>query len=263
MMLRFYICCFLLVVVALPVPAQAGPACLPQDSVPEIADNPSHGWLTHEGKDVVKAHFEKIAGNANRHWDGDTLIMACAVGGPPAYDMTAVTVEGGSGGEMADKYSRTYFSNLARNTGHTQQEADVLYNKYAQLHGTYYKQVPDGQGRKVNESDAILKRHEKKLGIQPPAAPASASGDKKQRAAELKKKIDAAKKRGDMNEVMRLAGEAQQMSAPMAAESAAITKQTDQQAWALYESAFPELVQAAFRTRISGFRCPCLQCDMP
>jgi hypothetical protein len=66
-----------------------------------------------------------------------------------------------------------------------------------------------------------------------------------------------------MNEVIRLAGEAQQMSAPMAAESAAITKQTDQQAWALQESAFPELVQAAFRTRISGFRCPCLQCDMP
>lgn len=256
-------CCFLLLVIALPIRTQAGPACLPQDSVPEMADNPTHGWLTHESRDVMKAHFEKIAGNATKRWDGDTLIMSCAVGGPPAYDMTAVTVEGGKGGGMADMYTKTYFSNLAKNSGHTQQEADVLSNKYALLHGSRFREVTSGQGGKIGEDSAILKRHEKKLGIQPLAPPASATEDKKQRVAELKMKIDAAKKRGDMNEVKRLAGEAQLISAPVAAESVALTRQSDQQTWALLESAFPELVEAAFATRISGFRCPCLQCTLP
>ena len=39
--------------------AQSDPPCLPQASVPEMADNPQHGWLSKEGVDAVKAHFEK------------------------------------------------------------------------------------------------------------------------------------------------------------------------------------------------------------
>lgn len=263
MLLRFYICCFLLVVASLPAHAQSDPACLSQDSVPEMADNPSHGWLSREAPEAVKARFEKRADNDKRHWDGDTLVISCAVGGPPAYDMPAVRVEGMGAGVSTATGDKAYYSDLARRTGHTQQEADVLYNKYAQLHGAYFRTVPDGRGSQASEETVILKRHEKQLGIEPPAAPSGPSGDSKQRGAELKKKMEAAKKRGDMNEMMRLAGEAQQLSAPAAAGAAAVMKKTDQQTWSLLESSFPELIQAAYRTRITRLTCPCLQCEWP
>lgn len=257
---RFLGC--LLLVLPLAVSAQSDPPCLPLDSVP-VTPGTSGIWLTHEGGDAVKAHFWKLAGNARKRWDGASLIIACEIGGPPARDMTAVVVESGGANELTAKFTREYIANLAKNTGHSPQEADVLYNKYAQLSGARYRQVPDDKGGLTNESALIFKRHEKQLGIGAPAAPAQPPGDAKQRAAALKQKMKAAKKRGDMAEMMRLAAEAQDMSAPMAAQTMAVTKQTDQQVWALLQSASSDLAQAAFRTQISGVPGPCLRCTVP
>jgi hypothetical protein len=42
-----------------------------------------------------------------------------------------------------------------------------------------------------------------------------------------------------------------------------VQKRTDAQAWALLESALPELMDASYATRITVGGCPCLRCRMP
>ena len=78
----------------------------------------------------------------------------------------------------------------------------------------------------------------------------------------VKKKIEAAKKRGDMNELMRLAQEGQKMAAPEIAQAEKFQEKTDQQSWTLLESAYPELAEASYSTRVTFFNCPCLRCRM-
>lgn len=89
------------------------------------------------------------------------------------------------------------------------------------------------------------------------------TADAKQRGAELKVKLQAAQKRGDSKEMMRLMAEAQKLAAPSAADASAANAKNDKQLWALLESAFPDLEKAAYRTRITRLSCPCLQCQWP
>jgi hypothetical protein len=63
--------------------------------------------------------------------------------------------------------------------------------------------------------------------------------------------------------MMRLASEAQLLASPTMARAEAVQKRTDAQAWALLESAFPELMDASYATRITVGGCPCLRCRMP
>jgi hypothetical protein len=49
------------------------------------------------------------------------------------------------------------------------------------------------------EDAVILKRHEKKMGIDP----ATIEANLERQAAAFQKKVEAAQKRGDMNEMMR------------------------------------------------------------
>jgi hypothetical protein len=58
-----------------------------------------------------------------------------------------------------------------------------------------------------------------------------------------------AKKRGDLGEVMRLAAEAQQTDA-RASKAADPTPAYQKQAWQLHESAYAELLAAAYWSRI-------------
>lgn len=248
---------------ALPACAGEEAACLSKDSVPEIADNAAHGWLSREEPAAVKARFTKLTRDLKKRWDGDTLVVSCAVGGGKPYEMSAATVEGGGSGVSAITGGKNYISDLAGRTGHTQAEAEALQSKYARLQGAYFRQVPNGTGSQANEDAVIIKRHEQKLGIGAAAAPAGVNADAKQRGAELKARMQAAQKRGDSKEMMRLMAEARKLAAPSAAGASAANAKSDKQLWSLLESAFPDLDKAAYRTRVTRLSCPCLQCQWP
>lgn len=89
------------------------------------------------------------------------------------------------------------------------------------------------------------------------------SADAKERGAELKTRMQAAQKRGDRKEMMRLMTEARQLAAPSAAGAAATNAKTDKQMCVLLESAFPDLEKAAFRTRLTRLSSPCPQYQWP
>ncbi len=226
-------------------------ACLAPAGVLESADSPLHSWLSHEAPDTVKARFEKLAADSKKHWNADTFVISCKVGGQPAHDTPAVTVKGSNRRDTTIVGNKAYFSDLATRAGRTQQEADVLFNKYAQIQGTFFRQVPNGKGGYRDELTVILNRHEKKLGIAPPVPLTGASG------AERGKMIEEAKKRGDRIELMRIAAESMQGAEPT------ISQRTDQQTWSLLESAYPDLAEAAYQTRITQLPCPCLKCEWP
>ena len=62
---------------------------------------------------------------------------------------------------------------------------------------------------------------------------------------------------------MRLAGEAQAQSAPLAEKVVKVQERTDRQTWDLLQSAHPDLARAAFRTRITFPWGGCLPCRPP
>ena len=257
----------LFVLLARGATAQEDPPCLtPNNTVPATVAQYHNEWLTKDGADVVKGHLWKVAGNSKKHWDRDaegrdTLVINCIIQGGGG-DMIALMVEGKGPGAKEAEGRKSFFSNLASRTGHTHQEADVLYQKYSTL--GYFRSVsdPDNEGQEVSEEVLILRRIEKRLGIGASPSTSKKSEGGEQQRAELKKKIEAAKKRGDMNELMRLAQEGQKMAAPEIAQAEKFQKKTDQQSWTLLESAYPELARASYSTRVTFFNCPCLHCKM-
>ncbi|MHB8874878.1 MAG: hypothetical protein ACYC8T_14410 [Myxococcaceae bacterium] len=242
-------------------PAQAGerPSCFAGEAVPEMPDKP-HNWLSKDSAADIRKHFEKLTGS-NR-WEKGTLIMPCAVQGE-AHDRPAVTVEGAGEDPPPPGGLLPTFTVLAQNSGHTLKEAEALAKKYEQLRGSFYRYVPDERGQYVSESQLIHERHKKRLGIVEPEltkVPADDRAAKKERAKALKVKIKAAKERGDIEEMMRLAGEAQNMSAPGVAMAKEVTATANKQGWALMESVYPDLMSARYRTRVVLGQCPCLTC---
>lgn len=258
------ICCFVFLATPLPALAQEDPPCLnPNNTILVKADDPSKGWLTRDGADVVKTRIWKVAGGARKRWDGGSLIINCSIGGGEAYEMTAVTVAGNGRDSSVAPLGKDFYSNLATRTGHTQQEADVLWGRYSKLSG-FYRIVPDpdGEGTWISEDALIQRRIVRQLGGRG-AGPASLAGNanREQRVAELKKAIEAAKKRGDRAELMRLATEGQQLAAPQVAAANQVSKQTDQQAWKQLELAYPELAKAAWPTMVTRSSAACVRCS--
>jgi hypothetical protein len=241
------------------------PPCLnPNNSVPATVAQYKNEWLTKDGADVVKGHFWKVSGNSRKHWEKDaegrdTLVIYCSIQGGGG-DMNAVMVSGKGPGVKEAEGGKSYFSNLASRSGHSQQEADVLYQKYSRL--GYFRSVtdPDHEGQEVDESTLIVRRIEKRLGLGAQPTISKKSEGSEQARADLKRKIKEAKMRGDMNELMRLAQEGQKMAAPEISQATQISKRTDEQTWTLYESAYPELVEVTYATRVAFLNCPCLQC---
>ncbi len=243
--------------------AEDSPCLNPNNSVPATVAQFKNEWLTKDGVDVVQGHFWKVSGNSKKHWEKDaegrdTLAIYCSIQGGGG-DMNAVMVEGKGRGVKEAEGGKFYFSNLASRTGHTQQEADVLYQKYSRL--GYFRSVsdPDHEGQEISEDRLINRRIEKQLGlgVQPISKKSEGSEQDK---AELKRKITEAKKRGDMNALMRLAQEGQKMAAPDTARANDFGRRTDKQAWTLLESAYPELAEVTYTTRVTFQSCPCLQC---
>jgi hypothetical protein len=249
---------------ALPSVASASnePACLPADVVP-VSDEYAQAWLSRSAPDEIRAHLAKLAPGAR--WEGETLSYTCMMEGQP-YRERGLTVSGAGAGVEATR--QVFYSRLAAASGHTSEEGEELARKYAALGAAYFRRVRDEKGRELDEDQLILRRHEQKLGIvRPTEADLGVDGktkqDQKARAAELKEKIKAAKARGDMAEVMRLAGEAQSMSAPMAEKAQKVQERTDRQTWDLFQSAYPDLAKAAFKTRIAFGQISCLPCRPP
>ncbi len=259
-------CC--LVLLALPLSTSAGedPPCLnPGSTVMVQAGDVTKGWLTREGADAVKARLLQVATGEKKRWDGGTLVINCAIGGGTAYEMSAATVTGSSGDDNAPatKQLKDYISGLAARSGHTQKEADDLYAGYAKLSG-FYRNVPDPEqeGGWIGEDALIQRRLTKQFGDPRPAMAAPDAGNAQQRAAEFKAKILAAQKKGDTQELMRLAQEAQKLPGQdMAAKGSQITRSTDEQAWAIMVAAYPELAKACWPTRVTMLAGACLPCS--
>ncbi len=260
MFYRHCLYCLLCLTAWLPVCGWADPLCVPQGSVPELPDNPSHGWLTRQDADQTRAYLQQFAAGESR-WEGGALIVRCEIEGSESNDMTVAHVESAGPPMPGVGFDKKYFTDLAQRTGHTDQEADVLYNKYTRLQGVYFRQVPDGQGGFMSEGQAIFDRHK----AQAPSAPAPPSAGERQskemQAKALKEKIKAAQARGDMQEMMRLAAEAQQLNAPMMAQAERINQGAADEQWRMLENAYGELAQAAYRVRVTPAFSACLQCS--
>jgi hypothetical protein len=251
---------------ALPSVVAAGssqPACLPADVVPTHGDS-TRDWLSRSSASEIRAHLGKAASGGR--WKGNELIVACIIEGTPQPEV-GLEVEDAGGG--VEKVPRTMpFSRLATASGHTSAEGEDLARRYASLGAAFYRYVRDEKGQELQEDALILRQHEKKLGITGPTEAdlgldGTSKKDQKARAAELREKIKAAKARGDMAEVMRLAGEAQAQSAPLAEKAVKVQERTDRQTWDLLQSAHADLARAAFRTRISFTSSGCLPCRPP
>lgn len=240
-------------------PALAGtPSCFGNDAVNDSPENYPPTYLSKSSADDVKRHFAKVAGKGT--WKGNTYVMPCGVQGPE-IEMSAASVDTGGAGAQTDAWNKQFFLDLAGKTGHTRQEADVLGGKYAKLAGAFFRHVPDGNGGTVTEETLILRRHEKKVGIAETEASAEGvSEDLEKRARALEAKLMAAQKRGDTAEMMRLAAEAQSLSTGANEKATKLVRKTDRQTWQLLESAYPELAEAAYRTRITILSCPCIRC---
>jgi hypothetical protein len=250
---------------ALPSVAAASsePACLPADVVPVSDEDTSREWLSRSAPDEIRAYVVKVVRAAR--WEGDTLSYTCSMEGQP-YRESGLTVSGAGAGIEATR--QVLFSRLAAASGHTSEEGEELKRKFAVVVTSFFRRVRDEKGRELGEDQLILRRHEQKLGIVRPTeadlgVDAKTKQDQKARGAELKEKIKAAKARGDMAEVMRLAGEAQSMSAPMAEKAQKVQERTDRQTWDLLQSAYPDLARAAFKTRIAFGQISCLPCRPP
>ena len=259
---RFSILCAIIFLAVLCSGATAlagAPSCFGNDAVNDSPENFPPTYLSKSGADDVKRHFAKVAGKGT--WNGNTYVMPCGVQGPE-IEMSAASVETGGAGAQTDAWNKQFFADLAKKTGHTKQEADVLGGKYAKLAGALYRHVPDGNGGAVTEDTLILKRHQKEFGIvETEAGAKDASEDLEKRAKALKAKLMAAQQRGDTAEMMRLAAEAQSMSTGASEKATKRMRKTDHQTWQLLESAYPELAEAAYRTQIKILSCPCIRCE--
>lgn len=246
----------------------SAPSCVPQASVRENPGFRNDTWLSRERGDDARMHLSKVMDS--KDWRGNELYRACEQMKTPC--MIARLEDGtGPGTQVGVGRQKDLFQELARASGHSRQEADVLAGRYATLAGAYFRQVPKEGGGWESEETAILRKHRRQLGFQDSGSrqvqPAGDDQSAKAKVTDLKARIKDAKKRGDMAEVMRLAAEAQQTApgAKAAEQTAAIDRDTKQQAWLLAESSFSELSTAAYRSRILvSTMCICAgRCRLP
>lgn len=257
-----YLCCLLLFTASLPGIALSDQPCAPPGSVLQIPGNYLHGWLSKLGPDQAKAYVAALAKGEGKRWEGDSLIIKCKIEDEEPVDIAAASVEGAGANVPDGTFNRDYFAGLAGRTGHSKQEADVLYKKYAQLKGVFYRQVPDGNGSMVNESTVIFDRYKRDIDTSGVEKAAGSQQDRQKQAEELKKKVLAAQAKGDMNEMMRLAAEIQKMNAPVMEQTAKLNQNADQLQWQMLQDAYGELAQAAYRSKITIFNGACLQCAL-
>ncbi len=240
--------------------AQGQPSCVPAGSVQLHPQSAREGWLSKLGVGEARQFVGKAAGAGQ--WEGTTLYLMCAIQGP-AQRMKAVDVSGEGRGVPAAGDRRS-LSGLARRTGHTQQEADVLAGKYERLAGALFRLVPDEEGSIVGEDEVILRKHKRRFGLDEAAESQEGAVEMSEApASALEAKIEAAQARGDLKEVMRLAMQANAAAEPAKAQAKQASAKIERALWQALESAYPELAQAAYRSIITFGANPCLRCTVP
>lgn len=233
-------------------------SCAPRGSVPEMPNNLSHGWLSPMDAASVRLFVQSYSRDIS-YWQGDTLITSCQVGYETIHETSAAEVNGGSTEiPFLQGHGSKYFTDLAARSGHTPQEGDVMARRYAQL--GFFRYMDDGNGTEKSEAEIIYNRHARALGLGAPDLRSARTMDEG-RAKALRAKIEAAKQRGDMNEMMRLGMEAQQMTMPVQQEVAAMSAKNDRLTWRLLEEAYPDLAAVSYQSRIVIYNPICLRCD--
>lgn len=261
------ILCSLAVVLAIPARGEDRPACIPPGAVPVNPESPMDGWLSKAGADEVRKHLGKRVNGGT--WDGDTLTMMCGIQGP-ARRMKVATVSSsgqplhGVPGAVTPSSSRVLLD-LARRTGHTKQEADVLGRRYAQLSKAFFRTVRDEDGALVSEGEVILRKHKRRAGLNEDGEVAGGGDEElsEQQAQDLEERMAAAEERNDMQEMLRLAEEARKAAASATARARKAGADTEKRTWQAWETAAPELAEAAYPTLILFGACPCVPCDVP
>ena len=238
--------------------AQVQPSCVPAGSVQLHPESAREGWLSKLSVGEARQFVGKAAGAGQ--WEGSTLYLMCAIQGP-AQRMKAVDVSGEGRGVLAAGDRRSLLS-LAKRTGHSQQEADVLAGKYERLAGALFRLVSDEEGSIVGEDEVILRKHKRRAGIDEDAESQGAEMSEAEASA-LEAKIEAAQARGDLKEVMRLAMQANAKAEPARALANQASAKLERATWQALESAYPELAQAAYRSIITFGANPCLRCTVP
>jgi len=269
----FSCCAFFILFFIAGTPAHAEKQnCLPMGSVKESPYN-NDDFLSRESAENIKAILMKMSSyGLKKRLDGDSIIIvACPSEDYPSEDVLLLTVSGGDDeieGEIEGEgvaFSWEYFTDLAAKTGHTKQEADTLYKKYARLKGSFRYVMDEKTGKTYPESKIIWESHKKRLGIGKQTLSSANNADYKKKADALKKRIDAAEAKGDMSEMMKLAAEAQQLNAPVYKETGEMMENVSKQTWQLLESVYPDLLQAIYPTsiKLNPLRRCSLECEWP
>jgi len=226
-------------------------ACFPAGTVPEGPESPPLHWISKAKAVDVRRHLASIAGR----WEGDTLIVSCAIQGP-AYEGTGATIGGDDLDDETRRKRKAVFLKLAEDAGRSPEEGEAIANRYFSTVGGFFRILPDGKGETVSEEQVIRTKHERELGVAKSIR--SDEGELQVSAEALEAKVKAAVKAGNIAEAQRLVTEAQ-----LGAKSDAMVKKNARQTWAVLKASLPDLAAASYWTRITVGQSFCLPCKLP
>ncbi len=246
-------CALLLVVlVAGPWTAVAEErACFPAGAVPGGPESPPRSWLFKAKAVDVRRYLASIAGR----WEGDTLIVSCAIQGR-AYEGTGATIGGDDLDDETQRKAKAVFLKLAEDAGRSPEEGEAITNRYFSTVGSFFRIVRNEEGEEVSEYDVIMTKHERELGVAKSID--SDAGKLQVSAGALEAKIKAAVSAGNIAEAQRLVTEAQ-----LGAKVDAIVKKNARQKWAVLKASLPDLAAASYWTSIALGQSFCLPCKLP
>jgi hypothetical protein len=250
---RIVVSCALLLVVLVAGPWTAVAeerACFPAGAVPGGLERPPRSWLFKAKAVVVRRHLASIAGR----WEGDTLIVSCAIQGR-AYEGTGATIGGDDLDDESQRKLKAVFLKMAEDAGRSPEEGEAITNRYFSTVGSFFRIVRKEEGEEVSERDEIITKHERELGV----VKLDSDGAKLQvSAGALEAKIKAAVNAGNIAEAQRLVTEAQ-----LGAKMDALVKKDMRQRWAVLKASLPDLAAASYWTEIVLGQSFCLPCKLP
>lgn len=244
----------LLLVVLVAGPGTAGAeerACFPSGTVPQEPESPPLHWISKSKALDVRRYLASIGGN----WEGDSLMVACAIQGP-AFKGTGATIEGDDLDDETQRKTKAVFLKMAEDAGRSPEEGEAIANRYVSTVGRFFRIFRNEEGEAVSEEQIIRTRHERELGV---ARSIDSDASALQVSAEaLEVKIKAAVKAGNIAEAQRLVTAAQ-----LGARSDAMVKKNARQTWAVLKASLPDLAAASYWTRITVGQSFCLPCRLP
>jgi hypothetical protein len=225
-------------------------SCFPIGTVPEGPERPARRWISKSKALDVRKQLESIGGR----WEGDRLIVSCAIQGP-AREMTGATIEGDDLDDETQRKRKAVFLKMAEDAGRSPEEGEAITNRYLSTVGGFFRMLPDGKGETVSEEQIIRTKHERELGVT--TSIRSDESELTASAEALEAKVKAAVQAGNIAEAQRLVAEAQ-----LGAKSSNMVKKNARQSWAVLKASLPDLAAASYWTRITVGES-CLTCKLP